>query len=53
MSDDTDRWVYVPIKQRNTKIGPIYHWIKQGEEEKIYHGDKFSIEPQIVEFTQE
>jgi hypothetical protein len=27
-----DHWVYVPIKQKNAKIGPIYHWVKEGEE---------------------
>ena len=29
-------------------IGPIYHWVKEGEEEKLYHGDKFNIETKIL-----
>ena len=30
MMEKVDHWLYVPIKQKNTKIGPIYHWIKEG-----------------------
>ena len=43
MLDKVGHWLYVPIKQKNSKIGPIYHWIKEGEEEKLYHGEKFNI----------
>ena len=34
-------------------IGPIYHWVKESEEEKLYHGEKFNIDPEVIEFTEE
>lgn len=48
-----DHWVRVPIVQRNTKIGPIYHWVKEHEEKKLYHGEKFNVETDIVNFTED
>jgi hypothetical protein len=45
--------VRVPIVQRNTKIGPIYHWVKEEEEKKLYHGEKFNVETEILSFTEE
>jgi hypothetical protein len=48
-----DHWVRVPIVQRNEKIGPIYHWTKEGEEKKLYHGEKFNAETDIVSFSEE
>lgn len=48
-----DHWVRVPIVQRNEKIGPIYHWAKEGEEKKLYHGEKFNVETDIVSFMEE
>lgn len=46
-----DHWVYVPIVQRNEKIGAIYHWVKEGDEKKLYHGEKFNVETDILTFT--
>lgn len=50
---EVDHWVRVPIVQRNTKIGPIYHWVKEEEEKKLYHGEKFNVETEILSFTEE
>ena len=48
-----DHWSRVPIVQKNPKIGPIYHWVKEGDEKKLYHGEKFNVETDIVSFTRE
>ena len=37
-NEPLEHWVRVPIVQKNTSIGPIYHWVKEGEEKKLYHG---------------
>ena len=43
----------MPIVQKNNSIGPIYHWAKEGEEKKLYHGEKFNVETPILSFTAE
>lgn len=43
----------MPIRQKNPQIGPIYHWVKEEEEEKIYHGEKYNIDARVTEFTEE
>ena len=50
---DHEPYVRVPIIQRNSKIGPIYHWVKESEAKKIYHGDKFNVEPDVINFSEE
>lgn len=47
-----EKWVYTPILQRNTKIGPIYHWTKESDAKKLYHGEKFNFETEIVDFSE-
>lgn len=48
-----EHYVRVPIVQKNSNIGPIYHWVKEGEEKKLYHGEKFNVETAILTFTDE
>ncbi len=38
MEEEVGHWVYTPIVQKNKKIGPIYHWVKEGDEKKLYVG---------------
>ena len=51
-SEPLEHWVRVPIVQRNPKIGPIYHWVREGEEKKLYHGEKFNTDNDVLSFTE-
>ena len=52
-NEPLEHWVRVPIVQKNGAIGPIYHWVKEGEEKKLYHGEKFNVETDILGFSEE